>query len=133
MAHKPRIITIWSFLKFVDFCSLTLHISLILTITLENITQGPCGCFLHVFHFPTPYTGKGNGNPLQCSCLENPRDGGAWWAAVYGAAQSRTRLKRLSSSSSSTPYTHTFKIPSSALLASPAVPSPLIMIKLLNS
>ena len=41
-----------------------------------------------------------NGNPLQCSCLENPRDGGAWWAAVYGVAQSRTRLKRLSSSSS---------------------------------
>ena len=40
-------------------------------------------------------------NPLQCSCLENPRDGGAWWAAVYGVAQSRTRLKRLSSSSSS--------------------------------
>ena len=39
-----------------------------------------------------------NGNPLQCSCLENPRDGGAWWAAVYGVAQSRTRLKRLSSS-----------------------------------
>ena len=44
---------------------------------------------------------EGNGNPLQCSCLENPRDGGAWWAAVYGVAQSRTRLKRLSSSSSS--------------------------------
>ena len=43
----------------------------------------------------------GNGNPLQCSCLENPRDGRAWWAAVYGVAQSRTRLKRLSSSSSS--------------------------------
>ena len=42
--------------------------------------------------------GEGNGNPLQCSCLENPRDGGAWWAAVYGVAQSRTRLKRLSSS-----------------------------------
>ena len=39
--------------------------------------------------------GEGNGNPLQCSCLENPRGGGAWWAAVYGAAQSRTRLKRL--------------------------------------
>ena len=38
--------------------------------------------------------------PIQCSCLENPRDGGAWWAAVYGVAQSRTRLKRLSSSSS---------------------------------
>ena len=46
-------------------------------------------------------SGEGNGNLLQCSCLENPRDGGAWWAAVYGVAQSRTRLKRLSSSSSS--------------------------------
>ena len=44
--------------------------------------------------------GEGNGNPLQCSCLENPRDGGAWWAAVYGVAESQTRLKRLSSSSS---------------------------------
>ena len=43
--------------------------------------------------------GEGNGNPLQCSCLENPRDGGAWWAAVSGVAQSRTQLKRLSSSS----------------------------------
>ena len=45
------------------------------------------------------YSGEGNGNPLQCSCLENPKVGGAWWAAVYGVAQSRTRLKRLSSSS----------------------------------
>ena len=45
-------------------------------------------------------TGEGNGSPLQCSCLETPRGGGAWWAAVYGVAQSRTRLKRLSSSSS---------------------------------
>ena len=45
--------------------------------------------------------GEGNGSPLQCSCLENPRDGGTWWAAVYRVAQSRTRLKRLSSSSSS--------------------------------
>ena len=44
--------------------------------------------------------GEGNGNPLQCSCLENPRDGRAWWAAIYGVAQSRTRLKWLSSSSS---------------------------------
>ena len=48
-----------------------------------------------------PRIGGGNGNPLQRSCLENPRDGRAWWAAVYGVAQSRTRLKRLSSSSSS--------------------------------
>ena len=45
--------------------------------------------------------GKGNGNPLQCSGLENPRDGGAWWAAIYGVAQSWTQLKRFSSSSSS--------------------------------
>ena len=53
------------------------------------------------FHFSLSCIGEGNGNPLQCSCLENPRDGGAWGAAVYGVAQSRTRLKRLSSSSSS--------------------------------
>ena len=57
------------------------------------------------FHFLLSCIGEGNGNPLQCSCLENPRDGGAWWAAVCGVAcgvaQSQTRLKRLSSSSSS--------------------------------
>ena len=52
------------------------------------------------FHFSLSCIGEGNGNPLQCSCLESPRDGGAWWAAVCGVAQSRTRLKRLSSSSS---------------------------------
>ena len=52
------------------------------------------------FHFSLSCIGEGNGNPLQCSCLENPRDGGAWWAAVYGVTQSQTRLKRLSSSSS---------------------------------
>ena len=52
------------------------------------------------FHFSLSCIGQGNGNPLQCSCLENPRDGGAWWAAVYGVTQSRTQLKRLSSSSS---------------------------------
>ena len=52
------------------------------------------------FHFSLSCIGEGNGNPLQCSCLENPGDGGAWWAAIYGVAQSRTRLKRLSSSSS---------------------------------
>ena len=50
------------------------------------------------FHFSLSCIGEGNGHPFQCSCLENPRDGGAWWAAVYGVAQSRTRLKRLSSS-----------------------------------
>ena len=53
------------------------------------------------FHFSLSCIGEGNGNPLQCSCLENPRDGGAWWAAIYGVTQSRTRLKRLSSSSNS--------------------------------
>ena len=56
--------------------------------------------WLH-FHFSLSCIGEGNGNPLQCSCLENPLDGGAWWAAVYGVAQSRTWLKRLSSCSSS--------------------------------
>jgi len=67
--------------------------------------SSPWGCkesdtteWLH-FHFSVSCIGEGNGNPLQCSCLENPRDGGAWWAAVYGVAQSRTRLKQLSSSS----------------------------------
>ena len=54
------------------------------------------------FHFSLSCIGEGNGNPLQCSCQENPRDGGAWWAAVYGVAQSlkrlKTGLKRLSSS-----------------------------------
>ena len=54
------------------------------------------------YHWATSLScvGEGKGNPLQCSYLENPRDRGAWWAAVYGVAQSRTRLKRLSSSSS---------------------------------
>ena len=51
------------------------------------------------FHFSLSRIGEGNGNSLQCSCLDNPRDGGGWWAAVYGVAQSRIRLKRLSSSS----------------------------------
>ena len=53
------------------------------------------------FHFSLSCIGEGNGNPLQCSCLKNPRDGGAWWAGVYGVAQSQTRLTWLSSSSSS--------------------------------
>ena len=60
-------------------------------------------CYISVpfpFHFSLSCIGEGNGNPLQCSCLENSRDGGAWWAAIYGVAQSRTRLTRLSSSSS---------------------------------
>ena len=51
------------------------------------------------FHFSLSCIREGNGNPLQYSCLENPRDRGTWWVSVYGVAQSRTRLKRLSSSS----------------------------------
>ena len=64
--------------------------------SLESVTTE----WLH-FHFSFSCMGEGNGNPLQCSCLENPRDGEAWWAAVYGVAHSWTRLKRLSSSSRS--------------------------------
>ena len=56
------------------------------------------------FHFSLSCMGEGNGNPFQCSCLENPRDGGIWWASIYGVTQSRTRLKRLSSSSSSSVF-----------------------------
>ena len=63
------------------------------------------------FRFSLSCIGEGNGNPIQCSCLENPRDGGAWWAAVSGVAQSRTRLKRLSSSSSSTQNNDSGNIP----------------------
>ena len=64
------------------------------------------------FHFSLSCIGGGNGNPLQYSCLENPRDGGAWWAAVYGVAQSRTRLKRLSSSNSRQGYWSGLPFPS---------------------
>jgi len=70
------------------------------------VAYSPWGCYeldtterLH-FHFSLSCSGEGKDNPLQCSCLENPGDGGAWWAAIYGVAQSQTRLKRLSSSSS---------------------------------
>ena len=65
----------------------------------QNYSQSSHGTGRHVNS--NQLEGEGNGNPLQCSCLENPRDGEAWWAAVAGVAQSRTRLKRLSSSSSS--------------------------------
>jgi len=55
------------------------------------------------FHFSLSCIGEGNGNPLQCSCLKNPRDRGAWWAAIYGVAQSQTQLKQLNSNSSKPP------------------------------
>ena len=69
------------------------------------------------FHFSLSCIGEGKGNPLQCSCLENPRDGGAWWAAIYGVAQSRTRLTRLGCSSSSwSPCSASLKVRSFSLL-----------------
>ena len=54
--------------------------------------------FIYIYTRLVYQVGEGNGTPLQCSCLENPKDGGVWWAAIYGVAQSRTRLKRLSNS-----------------------------------
>ena len=78
------------------------------------------------FHCSLSFIGEGNGNPLQCSCLENRRDGGAWWAAVYGVTQSGTRLTRLSSSGSSSVYI-------SVLLSQliPPSPSPAVFTSLL--
>ena len=69
------------------------------------------------FHFSLSCIGEGNGNPLQCSCLENPRDGGAWWAAVYGVAQSWTGLKQLSSSSG---YISNWRLARGVLFLSPS-------------
>ena len=91
---------------------------------LQSMGSWRVGTWLSDFHFSLSCIGEGNGNPLQCSCLENPMDRGAWWAAVYGVAQSRIRLKRLSSSRStlyfpalldgqwwecSWPWPHTFR------------------------
>ena len=67
--------------------------------SMGSLRVGHDGDLTFTFYFSLSCIGEGNGNPLQCSCLENPRDGGAWWAAIYGVAQSRTRLKQLSSSS----------------------------------
>ena len=82
------------------------------------------------FHFSLSCIGEGNGNALQCSCLENSRDGGAWWAAIYGVALSRTQLKRLSSSSSSSIYldpstgtTSSRKPPQAALIGAGLLPT----------
>ena len=75
------------------------------------------------FHFSLSCIGEGNGNPIQCSCLENPRDGGAWWAAILGVAQSQTRLKQLSSSSSSS----SLQKPLSLILYLPVVTLPVYL------
>ena len=88
------------------------------------------------FHSSLSCIGEGNGNPLQCSCLENPRDAGAWWAAVSGVSQSQTRLKRLSSSSSiHMNYTQMFKPESkeSSLVSSIIIFSILYHLSLLHS
>ena len=69
------------------------------------------------FHFSVSCIGEGNGNPLHCSCLENLRDGGAWWAAIYGVAQSQTWLKQLSSSNSSSSTSVTGKNKTNSILA----------------
>ena len=68
------------------------------------------------FHFSLSCIGEGNGNPLQCSCLENPRDGGAWWAAVYGVAQSRTRLSNKHSAQHGTDTRHLAPAATSVML-----------------
>ena len=70
------------------------------------------------FNISLACTGGGNGNPLQCSCLENSRDGGGWWAAVYGVTQSQTRLKWLSSSCRNIRENTTLKIPSATFKSS---------------
>ena len=67
------------------------------------------------FHFSLSCIGEGNGNPLQCSCLENPRDGGAWWAAVYGVAQSQTRLSDLAAAAAAAVGFLTFFLQSSVV------------------
>ena len=68
----------------------------------EATVHGVAKSQTQLSNFTLTFIGEGNSNPLQYSCLENPRDGGAWWTAIYGVAQGWTRLKQLSSSSSST-------------------------------
>ena len=79
-------------------------------------------------HFSLSCNAEGNGNPLQSSCLENPRDWGAWWAAVYGVTQSRTRLKRLSSSSRSSVVRYAFCILTPLILSKSNEVSSIIII-----
>ena len=90
-------------LDMTQWLSMAQHSTVILKIRFASVpTSVPTRLsdFTFTFHFSLSCIGEGNGNPLQCSCLENPRDNGAWWAAVYGVAQSQTRLKWFSSSSS---------------------------------
>ena len=82
----------WSLKQYLQFSSLALRDKVWGVVSIAVMTQ---------FQGNMEVLEDGNGNPLQYSCLENPREGGAWWAAFYGVAQSQTRLKQLSSSSSS--------------------------------
>ena len=82
----------WPLKQYLQFSSLALRDKVWGVVSVAVMTQ---------FQRNIQMLGDGNGNPLQYSCLENPREGGGWWAAFYGVAQSRTRLKWLSSSSSS--------------------------------
>ena len=91
---------LWQFWVFCCFIKISVLLAIVLWKMSEvsfrdHIKLFIAFCSMDIFR-------EGSGNPLKCSCLENPRDWGAWWAAVYGVAQSRTQLKRLSSSSSST-------------------------------
>ena len=83
---------LWLYFEIYVYLCIYTNIYIYIYIKFINVSSRPL-CVI--------YIGAGNGNPLQCSCLENPRDGGAWWAAVYGVAQSRARLKWCSNSSSS--------------------------------
>ena len=84
------------------------------------------------FHFSLSYIGEGNGNPLQSSCLENPRDGGSCWAAIYGVAQSRTRLKPLNSSRGSATLAKLLSSFSMSLIYPSVLPA-LFLVKVLGS
>ena len=97
-------------------------ISEVIDISPGNLDSSLCFIQPSVSHDVVCIMKEGNGNPLQCSCLENSRDGGAWWAAVYGVTQSQTQLKRLSSSSSSS---STFPFP---IWNQSVVPSPVLTV-----
>ena len=103
-AHRilPEIIQEWSAISSFrrsSWCRDQIHLLCLLHWQMDSLTLVPPGS--PILNIVVHTFGEGNGNPLQCTFLENPRDGGAWWAAVYGVVQSWTRLKWLSSSSSS--------------------------------
>ena len=89
-----------TFLIIMNNAAMNIHVQhFVRTHTFISLEYVPISRIAGSYHFSLSCIGEGNGNPLQCSYLENPKDRGAWWAAIYGVAQSRTRLKWLSSSS----------------------------------